>query len=75
MSSKRQLRFKEADVSRALKGALKGGLDVARVEIDASGRIVIMAKGAGEAHSPDDPEAALSAWEREYGQREVERRQ
>lgn len=47
MGSKRVL-FKEADISRALKGAFKGGLDVSRVEIDASGRIVIMAKGASE---------------------------
>lgn len=46
MSSNRRLRFKEADVSRALKGALKAGLDVGRVEIDASGRIVILPKGA-----------------------------
>ena len=48
MSSNRRLRFKEADVSRDVKGALKAGLDVGRVEIDASGRIVLMAKGAAE---------------------------
>jgi hypothetical protein len=37
--------FREADVKRAVKGAKAGGLDVGRVEIDAQGRIVILARG------------------------------
>ena len=45
----RRLTFRQADVSRALKGAINAGFDVGRVEIDQTGRIVILPKVAEEA--------------------------
>jgi hypothetical protein len=39
----RRATFREADVSRALKGARKAGLAVARIEIDREGKIVLVA--------------------------------
>lgn len=33
--------FRQGDVTRAVKGVVKGGLKVERVEVDSAGRIVI----------------------------------
>jgi hypothetical protein len=39
----RAIPFKQADVSRAIKGAIVGGMNIGRVEIDpSSGKIVIL---------------------------------
>ena len=46
------LTFRQQDLVRALKGAKAAGIDVARVEIDKSGKIVIVT-GEGE---PQDGE-------------------
>jgi hypothetical protein len=35
--------FKQADVTKAAKGALNAGLDVQRIEIDQAGKIVVFA--------------------------------
>jgi hypothetical protein len=35
--------FRQADVTKAIKAAAAAGVDIARVEIDKSGRIVIVA--------------------------------
>jgi len=35
-------RFKQADLTRAVRGAQKAGMRVGRVEIDPNGRIVIL---------------------------------
>jgi hypothetical protein len=42
-------RFKESDVTRALKGAKKAGFPVGRAEIDANGTIIIYAAERGMA--------------------------
>jgi hypothetical protein len=34
--------FKQRDITRAVKGAMASGLDVARAEIDKNGRIVVV---------------------------------
>jgi hypothetical protein len=39
--------FKERDVSRAVKAVRKAGVDVARVEIDKDGKIVVVAGSSG----------------------------
>jgi hypothetical protein len=38
--------FRQQDVTRAVKGVTKAGVDIARVEIDKDGKIVIIALGA-----------------------------
>jgi hypothetical protein len=35
--------FKQADVTKAVKGVVNGGLEVQRVEIDQAGKIVVFA--------------------------------
>lgn len=54
--------FRAADVSRAVKGFLKTGLQVSRVEISQTGNIVILAKGTDKS----DAEAVAEKWEAEY---------
>lgn len=44
MTRRNPLPFCQADVKRAVRGAQAGGLEVGRVEIDADGRIVLIAK-------------------------------
>jgi hypothetical protein len=48
--------FTTAQISRAARGAMKAGLSVSRVEIDASGKISVI---CGDAAPPDDFEARL----------------
>lgn len=38
---RRQVPFKQADVTRAIKGALAAGMKVARAEIDQTGKIIV----------------------------------
>jgi len=45
--------FKQSDVTRALKAARKAGADVARVEIDRQGKIVIVMGKPSEASEVD----------------------
>ena len=45
-------RFKEADITRAMKGAIKAGMRIGRVEIDPNGKIVILSESVAP---PVDP--------------------
>ncbi len=41
--SRRPSKFRQTDLTRALKGARAAGVEIARVEIDNDGRIVVVA--------------------------------
>ena len=51
----RASRFRQSDLTRALRGAEKGGLCVERVEIEASGKIVIFSGLAASCRGPSNP--------------------
>jgi hypothetical protein len=38
-------KFRQVDVARAIRGAIKAGLSVSRVEIDRDGKIVVICPG------------------------------
>ena len=59
--------FRQADVSRAVKGAKAAGIDVARVEIGLDGRIVVVA-GLPEPIEPENL-SPLERWRRSQGAR------
>lgn len=50
--------FTQADVSRAVKGASAAGVVIGRVEVDRSGRIVIIAAGTAAPCASDEPTSA-----------------
>ena len=49
--------FRQTDLARAVRGAKAGGMKVARIEIDPSGKIVLIA----ESHAAE-PRADLDHW-------------
>jgi hypothetical protein len=53
--------FKQSDLTRALRGAEKGGMRVERVEIDASGKMVIFFG------FPPARRELLNPWDQELG--------
>ncbi len=48
-------RFKQSDLVRALKGAKTAGLNIARVEIDPAGKIVMLADDRPMKAEPASP--------------------
>jgi hypothetical protein len=61
--SRAPLLFKETDVVRAVKACRKAGIDVGRVEIDSSGKIVVIAKNQTDSKNDDkQPPTDLDAW-------------
>lgn len=46
-------KFRQRDLTRALKGAIAAGVQIARVEIDPSGKIVLQL-GGGERVEPSN---------------------
>lgn len=50
--------FREADVRRAAKGAISAGVSIARIEIDADGKIVVV---SGAPAKPE-PASLMEAW-------------
>jgi hypothetical protein len=54
-------RFRSSDLTRALRGVEKGGMGVDRIEIEASGKIVIFSGSALSGRSPRNP------WDEELG--------
>ncbi len=51
--------FRKRDMTRAVKAVVAAGLDVARVEVDKTGRFVIIAGKPGESMSGEE-----SSWEK-----------
>jgi hypothetical protein len=47
-------RFKQSDVTKAVRAAVKAGMSVGRVEMSADGRIVIVAGKPGEDVATDE---------------------
>jgi hypothetical protein len=50
----RVLRFRQADISRAVKGAKAAGISVSQIEIGSDGRIVITSGEPQASQSPDE---------------------
>jgi hypothetical protein len=57
-------RFRESDVTRAVKAVTKAGVEVARVMIDTDGNIVVIAKAVDDASLSADDE--LARWRNEH---------
>lgn len=61
--------FRQQDVTRAVKAVVAAGVDIARVEIDRTGKIVIVTSKPLEATSPQDElDRELADWETRHGQ-------
>ncbi len=61
--------FKQGDITRAVKGAIAAGVDVARVEIDQTGKIIIqLAKVGNKEQALDDLDRELAEFERKHGE-------
>lgn len=58
--------FRQADVRRAVEGAVGAGLSVARIEIDAAGKIVIISE-AGAQHEAAAADARTGIIKRRLG--------
>jgi hypothetical protein len=54
--------FRQADVTKAVKAVVAAGVDIARVEIDAAGKIVIVT-GKPEAQDSNGPRAGSNEWD------------
>lgn len=52
-------RFKEADVTRAVRGATKAGMMVGRIEIDPNGKIVILSESIAPSVDPNPWDSVL----------------
>jgi hypothetical protein len=59
--------FRQADVTRAIRAARAGGVDIGRVEIARDGRIVIIASGHPVVQD-DDLDRELAEFEARHGQ-------
>jgi hypothetical protein len=60
--------FKQSDLTRALRGAARAGIDVDRCEIAKDGRIVIVARSATGGPPLDDLDRELMEFEARHGQ-------
>jgi hypothetical protein len=61
--------FRQQDVTRAVKAVAAAGVDIARVEIDSAGKIVIVTGKALEPTSTQDElDRELQEWEARHGQ-------
>jgi hypothetical protein len=54
--------FRQADVTKAVKAVVAAGVDIARIEIDAAGKIVIVT-GKPEAQDSDASREGSNEWD------------
>ena len=54
-------RFMKEDLARAVAGGTKGGMRVGRVEIDPSGKIVLLSERAAPAGDPNPWDGVLGS--------------
>jgi hypothetical protein len=54
--------FRQADVTKAVKAVVAAGVDIARIEIDKAGKIVIVA-GKPEAQDSDASREGSNEWD------------
>ena len=47
--------FRQLDVTKAVKGAIAAGVEVLRVEVDKTGRIIVVTAQGDENRNPPDP--------------------
>lgn len=69
MTAARRVRFRQADMARALRAATSAGLKVARSEIDADGKLTLIYAEVGPASSQSEGERALEEWEAKNARR------
>jgi len=55
--------FKQQDVTRAIKGARLADLEIARVEIDGTGKIIIIAGKPDPMCGTPEPNKGADEWE------------
>jgi hypothetical protein len=56
--------FKQTDLTRALKGARAAGMEVARIEIEKDGRIVVVpGKTTGQPEADDSTMSQSNPWD------------
>ena len=67
-------KFRQVDVTRALRAAKAAGMAISRCEIDPQGKIVLVSLVANVATTQDEADAAFDKWEREHGEANEERR-
>jgi hypothetical protein len=62
--------FRQRDVTRAIKAVAAAGVDIARIEIDPFGKIVIVASKPNDISEPsvDELDRELGEWEARHGQ-------
>jgi len=60
--------FRQQDITRAIKAATAAGVGIARIEIDKTGKITIIAATPAEPRQQDDLDLELQAWEARHGQ-------
>jgi hypothetical protein len=60
--------FRQQDVTKAIKGAAKAGVNIAKIEIAKDGKIVIISAGAEPSVQNDDLDRELAEFESRRGQ-------
>lgn len=67
---RRSASFRQADVTRAVKAVVAAGVEIQRVEIDSTGKIVIVTgKPAQQAGLPDELDRELAEFEARHAGR------